>query len=66
MPGYDVRVINVEGEQAAPEEIGDMVVKLPLPPGALPTLWHNDEGFRSAYLERVRRLLPHRRRGLQG
>jgi propionyl-CoA synthetase len=52
VPGYDVRVINVEGEEAVPEEIGDVVVKLPLPPGALPTLWHNDEGFRRAYLER--------------
>jgi propionyl-CoA synthetase len=32
-------------------EIGTVALKLPLPPGCLPTLWNNDEGFRSAYLE---------------
>jgi propionyl-CoA synthetase len=31
-------------------EIGALVVKLPLPPGTLPTLWNNDEGFKAAYL----------------
>jgi propionyl-CoA synthetase len=51
MPGYDVRVLNIEGEKAAPDEIGDIVVKLPLPPGTLPTLWQNDAGFRRSYLE---------------
>ncbi|NCF65904.1 MAG: AMP-binding protein [Chloroflexi bacterium] len=51
VPGYDVRVINVDNEEAAPDEIGDIVVKLPLPPGALPTLWQNDIGFRRSYLE---------------
>jgi propionyl-CoA synthetase len=50
VPGYDVRVINLEGEQAAADEIGDIVVKLPLPPGTLPTLWQNDAGFRRSYL----------------
>src|SRR5262249_8710833 len=30
--------------------IGKIMIKLPLPPGALPTLWHNDEGFRKSYL----------------
>jgi len=51
VPGYDVRVININNEEAAPDEIGDIVVKLPLPPGALPTLWENDIGFRRSYLE---------------
>ena len=51
VPGYDVRVINIDGEVAAAGEIGDIVVKLPLPPGTLPTLWHNDEGFRRSYLQ---------------
>lgn len=50
MPGYDVRVLNDYEEEAAPEEIGDIVVKLPLPPGTLPTLWQNDFGFHQAYL----------------
>jgi len=35
----------------APGEIGALVVKLPLPPGTLPTLWNNDEGFLKAYLD---------------
>jgi propionyl-CoA synthetase len=33
-----------------PGQIGALVIRLPLPPGALPTLWQNDEGFRKSYL----------------
>lgn len=51
VPGYDVRVINLNNEEAAPDEIGDIVVKLPLPPGALPTLWQNDIGYLQSYLK---------------
>ena len=51
VPGYDVRVINLNDEEAAPDEIGDIVVKLPLPPGTLPTLWQNDIGFVQSYLK---------------
>jgi propionyl-CoA synthetase len=51
VPGYDVRVLNAHSEEVAPDEIGDIVVRLPLPPGALPTLWQNDAGFRRSYLE---------------
>lgn len=50
VPGYDVRIISVDGAEAVPDEIGDIVVKLPLPPGTLPTLWQNDIGFRRSYL----------------
>ncbi|MCA9872461.1 MAG: propionyl-CoA synthetase [Anaerolineales bacterium] len=50
VPGYDVRVLNDYEEEAAPDEIGDIVVKLPLPPGTLPTLWHNDYGYHQSYL----------------
>ena len=50
VPGYDVRVLDIFEEETRPEEIGDIVVKLPLPPGTLPTLWQNDEGFVKAYL----------------
>jgi propionyl-CoA synthetase len=46
MPGYDVRSSTREGGRWRPGEIGAIVVKLPLPPGCLPTLWHNDERFR--------------------
>jgi propionyl-CoA synthetase len=51
VPGYDVRVLDIDSEEAAPNEIGDIVVKLPLPPGSLPSLWQNDTGFRRSYLE---------------
>ena len=52
MPGFDVRILDPEGGEAAPEEAGDIAIKLPLPPGCLPTLWQNEEGFKNAYLSR--------------
>jgi propionyl-CoA synthetase len=52
VPGYDVRILDEEGNEAAPGETGNIAIKLPLPPGCLPTLWHNDEGFISSYLSR--------------
>jgi propionyl-CoA synthetase len=52
VPGYDVQVLDEAGESCAPDEIGAIVVKLPLPPGALPTLWNADDRYREAYLER--------------
>lgn len=54
VPGYDVRILRPDGSEANADEIGDIVVKLPLPPGSLPTLWQNDERFKSAYLNRHR------------
>ena len=54
VPGYDVRVIDLNDDEAAPNEIGDIVVKLPLPPGTLPTLWQNETGFYQSYLEAYR------------
>ena len=54
VPGWDVRVLNPETEGEAHEmaagEIGALAVKLPLPPGALPTLWEADDHFVSTYL----------------
>jgi len=50
VPGYDVRILDVDGYEMAPNEIGSIAVKLPLPPGCLPTLWNNDQGFQSSYL----------------
>lgn len=50
MPGYDVRVLGPDGKDVAQGENGAIVVKLPLPPGCLPTLWNNEERFREAYL----------------
>ncbi len=49
VPGYDVALVDAEGRAVAPGETGAIVIGLPLPPGCLPTLWHNDEGFREAY-----------------
>jgi propionyl-CoA synthetase len=52
VPGYDVRVLDAEGKEAPAGETGALVIRLPLPPGCLPTLWQNDEGYRSSYLSR--------------
>ncbi|MBS0373595.1 MAG: propionyl-CoA synthetase [Proteobacteria bacterium] len=52
VPGYDVRVLDDTGTEVAAGTIGNIVIRLPLPPGALPTLWHNDAGYRASYLER--------------
>jgi propionyl-CoA synthetase len=50
LPGYTVQVLDEGGKQVAPGTMGAIVIKLPLPPGALPTLWQADERFRQAYL----------------
>ena len=50
VPGYDVRVLGDDGRDVAPGDIGTIVLTLPLPPGSLPTLWHNNAGYQSSYL----------------
>jgi len=50
VPGWDVRVLDPDNEELPAGQIGALSVKLPLPPGALPTLWQNDERFIEAYL----------------
>ena len=50
MPGYDLRVLSDEGEEVGPGTLGNIVLRLPLPPGALPTLWNAEGRFRDAYL----------------
>jgi len=52
VPGYDLRVLDESGKQLPAGVTGAIVAKLPLPPGCLPTLWNNDEGFVSSYLAR--------------
>jgi len=49
-PGWDMAVLDGDGKPVAKGDIGAIVAKLPLPPGTLPTLWHNDERYKSAYL----------------
>ena len=50
MPGYDMAILDDAGHEVAPGTLGNVVIRLPLPPGCLPTLWNADERFRSAYL----------------
>jgi propionyl-CoA synthetase len=50
MPGYDLRVVDDGGREVAPGKMGSIVVKLPLPPSCLPTLWQADDRMRESYL----------------
>ena len=51
VPGYDVRIVDETAREIARGETGAIVVKLPLPPGCLPTLWQNDARYKESYLE---------------
>jgi propionyl-CoA synthetase len=48
MPGYDVQVLDEGGHPVSPGTLGAIAVKLPLPPGTLPTLWNAEDRFRKA------------------
>jgi len=50
VPGWNVQVLNDENEEVPRGDIGAICVKLPLPPGTLPTLWNNDERYVNSYL----------------
>jgi propionyl-CoA synthetase len=50
VPGYDVRVLGEDNDPMPAGEIGSIAIRLPLPPGCLPTLWNNDSGYEAAYL----------------
>jgi propionyl-CoA synthetase len=50
MPGFDIVILDDEGRPAPTGTLGNVVVRLPLPPGCLPTLWNADRRFREAYL----------------
>ncbi len=51
VPGWNLQVLDGNCQPVADGDIGTLAVKLPLPPGTLPTLWQNDDRFKSAYLE---------------
>jgi propionyl-CoA synthetase len=51
VPGFDVRILSHEGKEMGPDEEGLVTVKLPLPPGTLPTLWNNDQRFLESYVK---------------
>ena len=52
MPGYDIRILDDDANEVPPGELGAIAVKLPLPPGTLPTLWNAEDRFRKSYLSR--------------
>jgi propionyl-CoA synthetase len=52
VPGYDVQVLSEDNKEMPRGQIGSIAIKLPMPPGCLPTLWHNDAGYEKSYLER--------------
>jgi propionyl-CoA synthetase len=50
VPGYDVRILDGTGAEVPPGVEGSIAIKLPLPPGTLPTLWNADERYVNGYL----------------
>ena len=50
VPGYNLKVLNSEGKEASHGKMGDIVVKLPLPPGTFPTLWGADKRYKENYM----------------
>lgn len=50
-PGYNVQILDVQGDQAAAGEEGSVVVKLPLPPGCLTTVWGDHDRYNSSYMD---------------
>jgi propionyl-CoA synthetase len=51
MPGYDVQIVDEAAKPVGANKMGSIVVKLPLPPGALPTLWQQDKRMKESYLD---------------
>lgn len=50
VPGFDIQILDADGAPAPPNYEGVVAIRLPLPPGCLPTLWQNPEQFRDSYL----------------
>jgi propionyl-CoA synthetase len=50
MPGYDLKVLDESNKPVKRGKTGSLAIRLPLPPGCLPTLWENDKRFRDSYL----------------
>lgn len=50
VPGYDVRIVDADGHDCPPGVDGSIVIRLPLPPGTLPTLWGDDQRYIDSYL----------------
>jgi propionyl-CoA synthetase len=52
VPGYDVHVLDEQGQDLPPAGIGNIAIKQPLPPGTLLTVWRNEERYHASYLSR--------------
>jgi len=50
VPGYDLKILDKEGKELEPGKMGDIVIKLPLPPGTFPTLWNADQRYKENYM----------------
>ena len=50
VPGFDVKVFDENGVETKAGDTGSIVIKLPLPPGCLPTLWNDDERYKNSYV----------------
>lgn len=50
VPGYDIRIFDEENNEVGPGVLGKVVIKLPMPPSFMLTLWGNDEAFIAKYL----------------
>lgn len=50
VPGYQVDVLNDDGKVVADGDVGSIMIKLPMPPGCLPTLWNKGDHFIKSYL----------------
>ncbi len=53
VPGYDVRILDVDGEEVAPGTEGAIMIRTPLPPGTLTTLWGRDDAYVESYMSAV-------------
>lgn len=51
VPGFDIKILNEEGQELAPNKEGFIAIKLPLPPGCLSGIWNDQERFRKSYLQ---------------
>ena len=52
LPGYNLKVLDTNGNSLKANELGSIAVKLPLPPGSLPSLWKNDKRYINSYLKK--------------
>ncbi|NPA25210.1 MAG: propionyl-CoA synthetase [Deltaproteobacteria bacterium] len=50
VPGYNVKILDSDGKELGPNQEGIVTIKLPLPPGCLPTLWQQDQRFIESYV----------------